>query len=271
MGVPPEQPSRPDEAEIRRALAECMTAGDIDDAMGWAPGTARRRRWRAPERGGLPNADAELGGMALWFRTTIEAWRATPAAHRSRRLDATTESATTTATTTAGDTVAVPVADPVDAAPVPPQPGPAGAPLEDAGADPHDPPAGRPDDDPAPAAPAVEEPEDEDVETSSVGDVEPAEEEPAPAGGDAPDVDDPEGAAAPSSPMPAGVAVVGSGFDLAVGQHVVAEVRGGWRAAVVAQRDRRTVVVEYQLDDSPLGARRQRVGTDRVRIPAADA
>ena len=67
---------RPSVAEIRRALAECMTVEDIDDAMGWAPGTARRRRWRIPERGGLPFADAELAGVPLWFRSTIETWRA---------------------------------------------------------------------------------------------------------------------------------------------------------------------------------------------------
>jgi hypothetical protein len=63
---------RPSELEIRRALAECTTLGDIDDAMGWSPGTARRRRWRPLERGGLPSADAELGGVALWFRSTFE-------------------------------------------------------------------------------------------------------------------------------------------------------------------------------------------------------
>ena len=38
----------PTPAEIRRALAECMTLADIDDAMGWLPGTAGRRRWRVP-------------------------------------------------------------------------------------------------------------------------------------------------------------------------------------------------------------------------------
>jgi hypothetical protein len=41
-----ETPAVPDAAVIRRALAECMTLADIDDAMGWAPGTARQRRWR---------------------------------------------------------------------------------------------------------------------------------------------------------------------------------------------------------------------------------
>jgi hypothetical protein len=60
---------------------------------------------------------------------------------------------------------------------------------------------------------------------------------------------------------------VRSGYDLAVGQNVLADVHGGWRDAVVAHRDRTTVMVEYQLNDTPLGARRQRIGTDRVRIP----
>lgn len=61
------------ELEIRRALAELMTAENVDEAMGWPAGMARRRRW---ERDGLPPADAELGGVPLWFRSTIERWRA---------------------------------------------------------------------------------------------------------------------------------------------------------------------------------------------------
>jgi Family of unknown function (DUF6082) len=77
---PPElrEPSAtvPDAAGIRRALAECMTVSDIDDAMGWAPDTARRRRWHDPTAGGLPPADAELAGTPLWFRATISRWRA---------------------------------------------------------------------------------------------------------------------------------------------------------------------------------------------------
>jgi hypothetical protein len=66
----------PDAATIRRALGECMTLADVDDAMGWPDGTARRRRWRDIAAGGLPPADAELGGVALWFRATISRWRA---------------------------------------------------------------------------------------------------------------------------------------------------------------------------------------------------
>jgi hypothetical protein len=59
--------------------------------------------------------------------------------------------------------------------------------------------------------------------------------------------------------------VVHSGFQLELGQHVLAYVHGAWQPAVVASRDRRTVVVDYQLDPGPLGARRQRVAIDRVR------
>jgi hypothetical protein len=66
----------PDAAAIRRALAECMTLADVDEAMGWRPGTARRRRWLDRDAGGLPPADAELGGMPLWFRSTVSRWRA---------------------------------------------------------------------------------------------------------------------------------------------------------------------------------------------------
>ena len=72
-----------------------------------------------------------------------------------------------------------------------------------------------------------------------------------------------------SAPLVAPSAVT-SVHDLAVGQHVLAEVRGGWRGAVIAHRDRTTVVVEYQVSDSPFGARRQRIGADRVRIPDDD-
>jgi hypothetical protein len=59
---------------------------------------------------------------------------------------------------------------------------------------------------------------------------------------------------------------VRSGFQLEPGQHVVAYVHGGWHPAVVASRDRRTVVVDYQLGPGLLGARRQRVTIDRVRL-----
>ena len=77
----------PDAGTIRRALAECMTLADVDEAMGWRPGTARRRRWLDRDAGGLPPADAELGGMPLWFRSTVSRWRAdaVPEARRARR------------------------------------------------------------------------------------------------------------------------------------------------------------------------------------------
>jgi hypothetical protein len=65
---------------------------------------------------------------------------------------------------------------------------------------------------------------------------------------------------------------VSTGFQLTPGQEVVALVRGQWRPAVVVSRDRRTVVVDYQLASGPLGSRRQRVAIDRVRLtePTAD-
>ncbi|GAA1257206.1 hypothetical protein GCM10009609_20360 [Pseudonocardia aurantiaca] len=80
----------PDAAAIQRALAECMTLADIDDAMAWRPGTARRRRWHDRDAGGLPPADAELGGMPLWFRSTFSRWRAetVPGARRTRSVPA---------------------------------------------------------------------------------------------------------------------------------------------------------------------------------------
>jgi hypothetical protein len=76
VGPGQHETSVPDAAAIRRALADCMTLSDVDDAMGWARGSARKRRWRDPAAGGLPPADTELGGVALWFRATITRWRA---------------------------------------------------------------------------------------------------------------------------------------------------------------------------------------------------
>jgi hypothetical protein len=61
-------------------------------------------------------------------------------------------------------------------------------------------------------------------------------------------------------------ATVRSGFHLEPGQHVFAYVHGDWHPAVVSSRDRRTVVVDYQLGPGPLGARRQRVPIDCVRL-----
>jgi hypothetical protein len=222
--------SRPDEDTIRRALAECMTVSDIDDAMGWSSGTARRRRWRAPDRGGLPNADAELGGIALWFRSTIEAWQAAPVTGRARR--------------------AIRESSEPDPTLVPDEPGAADEPAPGVG----------PDDDGGAAEPAATD--------SSAGDEPPAEPESgAEATTEEPPEADPEGATAAATPPAGEPAVVTSGFDLAVGQNVVVDVRGAWREAVVAHRDRTTVVVDYRIDDSPFGTRRQRIGTDRVRLP----
>jgi hypothetical protein len=64
-----------------------------------------------------------------------------------------------------------------------------------------------------------------------------------------------------------GEVAVRSGFDLQVGQRVLAHVHGRWREARVGHRDRTTVAVDYDLDTTPLGGRRQRVGIDRVRLP----
>jgi hypothetical protein len=210
IGVPADQP-RPDEAAIRRALAECMTAADIDDAMGWESGTARRRRWRAPDRGGLPNADAEIGGVALWFRRTIETWRSAPPERRPRRPAEVAEQ---------------------------PEPRPASSPPE----------------------PVSTTPEPEPAETSAT--TEPAAEETVEETADE-TVDE----TAQATPSIDDLAAVPSGYDLVVGQHVLADVHGRWRDAVVAHRDRTSVMVEYRLDDTPLGARRQRIGIDRVRLP----
>jgi hypothetical protein len=169
----------PGPAEIRRALAECMTLANVDEALGWEPGTAGRLRWTAgPDR--LPPPDAELGGVALWFRSTIAAWQE--------------------------------------------------AELED--------------DEPEDAEPG----DDEDEELEDEPDEEPEEE---------PEDDEPE-------PR------LQSGFELAPGQRVRADIHGRWRDAVVTHRDRFTVAVDYNLDDTPHGARRQRISIDRVRLPESD-
>jgi hypothetical protein len=216
-----------------------MTLSDIDDAMGWAPGTARRRRWRALDHGGLPNADAEIGGIALWFRRTIEAWRAAPkAAPRTRRArDA-----------------EPPQQEPISSSPPddvtsqgPGAPEPEGRP---AGSSP-DEAAEPPDQDLPPAVAAAG-----SMEIAS------ADADPEPVAVEPEGQDDPTSGTPPAGDS----SVVTSGYDLVVGQNVLADVHGRWRDAVVAHRDRTTVMVEYQLDDTPLGARRQRIGTDRVRI-----
>lgn len=263
--------SRPGEVEIRRALAECMTVADVDDAMGWSPGTARRRRWRALERGGLPAADAELGGMAIWFRSTIEHWL-TDRPLRRQRSDAPPatgdeddheEAAAPAATATE------PV-EPDDATPrvelgdeplSEPRSGPVEEPdAEDAGTpvDSGEVTDGRPDRD---SAADVEAGGGDAAEESAVG--EPGDPEPDDVDSDDVDSGDVE---------PAGERdeTVGTGFELESGQWVLAEVHGRWREAQVVHRDRATVVVNYSLDGTPLGARHQRIDIRRVRLrPAA--
>jgi hypothetical protein len=195
---------RPAPAQIRRALAECMTVGDIDDAMGWEPGTARRRRWRGPDRGGLPFADVELGGVALWFRSTVEAWQEQPD-------------------------------------------GPAPS-----------------DDHPAPGdqVDEVEDVADEPDGEGAAG----AEEDVAGPAAEAPGAEDPGQEAAAQGDDGSDPAAVRSGYDLELGQQVLADVQGRWREARIRHRDRTTVAVDYNLDGTPMGARRQRVGLDRIRV-----
>ena len=74
-------------------------------------------------------------------------------------------------------------------------------------------------------------------------------------------------ATTPAAIAEPGEVAVRSGFDLQVGQRVLAHVHGRWREARVGHRDRTTVAVDYDLDATPLGGRRQRVGIDRS--PAA--
>jgi hypothetical protein len=187
-------------AEIRRALAECMTLANIDEAMDWKPGTARHRRWSTgPDR--LPFADAELAGVPLWFRSTIEAWQASQ-----------------------------------------PEPEPEPEPDLD-------------DED--------DETEDDQTEDDETEDV--TEDEPEEADADAEDVTEAEGPEEQSDPRS-----VQSGFELRTGQRVTANIHGRWRDAVVTHRDRATVAVDYNLDDTPHGMRRQRISVSRIRLPDAD-
>lgn len=164
-----------------------MTVGDIDDAMGWSPGTARRRRWLAVDDGGLPASDAELGGVVIWFRSTIADWRAAP--------DPPDRDTSADGAECAGGNA------------LPTDPAEAVAPDVEADQPPHD------------------------------------------------------------QPGKDRARTAGSGFEFEIGQSVLADVHGGWRDARVAHRDRATVVVEYRLDATPLGVRRQRIAADRVRLP----
>jgi hypothetical protein len=283
--VVPDAP-RPSVAEIRRALAECMTVEDIDDAMGWAPGTARRRRWRIPERGGLPFADAELAGVPLWFRSTIETWRAdaSSALRRDRAEPGHPDSGEQPAHATTIVPPAVPPAGldvGVPAAPIAEPP--AGLGIEVDAEDAVDSPPASPI---AAVHAAVDEvgsgsdrastpqpvaegdarlvaeygAEDEEVGTTEpdTGAAEPV---------DADHDPDAHEATTPAAIAEPGEVAVRSGFDLQVGQRVLAHVHGRWREARVGHRDRTTVAVDYDLDATLLGGRRQRVGIDRVRLP----
>jgi hypothetical protein len=256
---------RPDAEAIRRALGECMTLADIDDAMGWSPGTARRRRWRNHQRGGLPPSDAEIGGVPLWFRATIQQWNppkptSTTAPRRSPQPEAARqpppqppaqepdvvsdvpvlpapdrEPGVTTGSNghTGADKRAEPTTD-TDEPPVEPSSLPAGPDAHTAG-----PIAAEP------AQGAVVDPDEPSTPTGSTG--------------------------APLSEVAAEGVPVGTGFELSPGQPVIAYVHRAWREAKVRGRDRGTVVVDYHIDDTPLGARQQRINIDRVRLcPTGD-
>jgi hypothetical protein len=218
-----------------------MTLGDIDDAMGWATGTARRRRWRDPAAGGLPPADAELGGIPLWFRATIARW----ATEHPPREPVDAPAGVTTGTT--GSASAVPPAEP--------EPEPAPAPAADRA------PESAPE--PQPAPQPAPEPEPEPDRGPVAGTAPESEPEPEPRPRPEPELDHhpvPEPAVEPGP-----AARTGSGYTFHPGQEVLAFVHGAWHPAVVVSRARRTVVVDYRLGPGPLGARRQRVGVDRVR------
>ena len=201
-----------------------------------------------------PNADAEFAGIALWFRSTINTWQQSAPTLRRR---------TTTEPSEPDPPATLDQEAPAD---TPNRPEPEDRDEQITGTDTG---STRPDPD-LDLNPDTKTCLDTDRDEGS----DPT--EPVPTGDDdgqgvartrAAGVDPHAGATSEPAPARAAASAVTSGFDLAVGQRVVAEVHGDWRDAVVAHRDRTTVVVEYQINDSPLGARRQRVGTDRVRIP----
>jgi hypothetical protein len=315
MDEPADGPPRaPDAAAIRRALAECMTLGDVDDAMGWAAGTARRRRWRDLDDGGLPPADAELGGVPLWFRATITRWRAhgpaPPAAtHAAGPEPGSTGAGADSRTgpgpgpeadagSTAGGGIEAAEAGSAEAgagtgsgAPTGPDADtragpdvadgstfrhPGGTGDRQAGAEHEDREAGvgSPARTGAPAeATTGEEAADRDAraaaaETEADADTAPHSTEPP---GAATDTATAAGTTEPAEDTtardPLGGVRLATGFALTAGQDVLAYVHGAWHPAVVVSRDRRTVVVDYQLADGPLGARRQRVALERIRLP----
>jgi hypothetical protein len=224
--------ARPSDAQIRRALAECMTGEDIDDAMGWPRGTARRRRWMAPDRGGLPFADAELGGVALWFRSTFEAWQDIPTTRAGRRR-------AVTAVVDEQD-VASPAAE-----------------RTRSRSRPSDVRTARNDDRELPTAQKSANGVEDGVAEDAAGHVSDQDDKPGEAASAVLDTDD-DGVG--------GALALRSGYDLSSGQRVLAEIGGRWREARVSSRDHSSVLVEYQLDDSPLGARVRRLGIDRIRV-----
>ena len=225
---------RPDARAIRRALAECMTLSDIDDALGWTPGTARRYRWRDPERGGLPPSDAELAGQAIWFRDTIERWRGERPARRPRPTRTPERDLDRTGAASATVVPEPPDSPSGPAAQTPPEPTPEPTP--------------EPQPEPQPE-PGQEVPGPDPAPTEQLPEV------PAPPAEDLPD------------PAPAAAREIRSGFEVEPGQQVLAHVRRAWRSARVIARDRGTVVVGYAIDGTALGARQQRVTIDRVRVP----
>ena len=251
-----------------------MTVSDIDDAMGWPPGTARRRRWRAPQRGGLPSADVELGGVAIWFHSTIEHWQAhlprirprddPPADHTTEpRGDDDMEPVTAPDLEEDDQFEAVHDAEPDDEHPPDPE-GDLVADWPDAqragspvggGALHHDVPGG---DEVLGDDGTGEEPDHEHADHLDVGHDEVAVESGDDGSGDGDQGDEPAGSS--------GEVAVATGFELEPGRRVLAEVHRRWREAHVVHCDRATVVVEYSLDDTPRGARRQRIDIQRVRI-----
>jgi hypothetical protein len=234
-GRGPTPPGVPDAAAIRRALGECMTLADIDDAMDWPEGTARRRRWRDPATGGLPPADAELGGVPLWFRATISRWRA----------------GTAGAPPDAGKQ---PAGD--DGAPSGPRSEPAGgAPAHQPEVHPEDGPGTGTRSEPPPEPPS---------EPRSVPEAEPLAESAAEV--ETESASEGEGEGEGEGGESATAPPLRSGFQLDEGQDVLAHVHGSWQPAVVRSRARRTVVVDYQVHPGALGARRQRVAIDRIRL-----
>jgi hypothetical protein len=240
-----------------------MTAADIDDAMGWPPGTARRLRWEAPELGGLPDPDAQLGNQALWFRITVQAWRATyPGAHLAPTMPANRSD----------------VHEPPD----PGQPADDIQPIEDAQL--------------AAAAygtaevigetdtEADESHRDPDVDQAAPYEPHPDEPHPDEPHRDEPQRDDAaavENEASDETVGALGAEVLGrnrgeppadstpisSGFQVPVDAELVAWLHAAWRRGRVVSRGQASLMLAYDLGTGPLAQRQQRVSIDRVRLP----